>query len=388
MGIVEVLVARANTAIVTKSGDDRVAFIGGNPFSTINGAISAINALNAQGITILVFPGSYEETVTIPDGNAIKGVCSSNIIISKLNVTSNTTLLTMGENTTVEDVSLLLTSSEHVRLIGVAFPGVTSQSAKIRGVSIEVDNSSAVSGGTSNVYAVHAFGTGLPDISIDNMSDSTIITRSAGLGSKRAILVDTNPQNLNCRNSALLTTNAGGAGSSIAAEVNRSGARLNLIGCSVDGQTADLSQTAGTLTIGSTNMIHSNANGLGFSTAEQPPLFFWAQPGVIGLGTSYYRPGTASLTSTEVFIQMNQKCVVKTLNIRSLSGPGIGTTVVWTIRKNGADTPLTVSLNGSETAALNEDVSVTFHEGDNLSLKVSASLLSTVADTVVQVAIV
>jgi hypothetical protein len=282
----------------------------------------------------------------------------------------------------------VLSSSEHVQLIGVAFPGLTAQSARLSGVSVKVDNSSALSGGTSNVYAVHSFGTGFPDIRTVNINNSTIITRSAGSGNKRSVLVSGNAHFFNCRNTVLLTTNSGGGGSYIAAEVNRTGAQLRLHGCSLEGASADLSQTAGTLTIGTTNLSNSNANGLGFSTDGQPPIFLWAQPGVIGLGTNYYRPGTASLTGTEVFIRLSQKCIVKTLNVRSLVGPGIGTTVNWTIRKNGVDTILTVSMNGSQTSALNEDVSVSFDAGDNLSLKVSTALLSTIADTVVQVEII
>ncbi len=41
MSIHEVLISRANTAVVMKTGNDSTAFIGGNPFKTINGAITA-----------------------------------------------------------------------------------------------------------------------------------------------------------------------------------------------------------------------------------------------------------------------------------------------------------------------------------------------------------
>lgn len=388
MGIIEVLIARANTAIVTKSGDDGLAFIGGNPFKTINGAITAINASNAQGVTILVFPGVYDETISIPAGNSLRGISGSTVRISKQNVTSDTTLITMSENTTMEDVSLLLSSIQHVHLVGVAFPGVSTESAKLKGVTIEVDNSLASAAGTSNVYGVHSFGTGNPTISTDNVNDSIIITKSAGLGTKRSILSDTNPHTFNCRNNILLTTSAGGAGSYIAAEVNQVGALLNLRGSSAQGQTADISQTAGRLNIGSTNLQNANANNLGFSTDEQPAILIWAQPGVIAVGTSFYRPGTASLSTTEVFIRLSQKAVIKSLNVRSLIGPGIGLTSTWTIRKNGLDTPLTVSMTGTQTSNINEDVSVNFEAGDSISLKVTISLLSTTTDTVVQVEII
>ncbi len=56
----------------------------------------------------------------------------------------------MGENSRVEDVNLLLTSANHVNLVGVAFSGTTSQIAKLRSTSITVDNSTAWTTGTSN----------------------------------------------------------------------------------------------------------------------------------------------------------------------------------------------------------------------------------------------
>ncbi|MCY9138373.1 hypothetical protein MOF30_07785 [Peribacillus frigoritolerans] len=65
MGILEMIISRANTALVMKSGNDSEATIGGNPFKTINGAITAINTTGATGITIFVFPGIYDERIII-----------------------------------------------------------------------------------------------------------------------------------------------------------------------------------------------------------------------------------------------------------------------------------------------------------------------------------
>lgn len=181
MSIHEVLISRANTAVVMKSGNDSTAFIGGNPFKTINGAITAINAISATGITIFVFPGIYDETVVIPNGNSLRGISLLTVTIRQQNVTSNTTVLTMGENTRVEDITVLLTSINHVNLTGVAFPGTTSLTARLRNAVVTVDNSTASTSGTSNVYGIHSFGTGTPDESISTARASTITTRSIGL---------------------------------------------------------------------------------------------------------------------------------------------------------------------------------------------------------------
>lgn len=121
MSIHEVLISRANTAVVMKTGNDSTAFIGGNPFKTINGAITAINAIGATRITIFVFPGIYDETVVIPNGNSLRGISLLTVTIRQQNVSSNTTVLTMGENTRVEDITVLLTSVNHVNLTGLLF---------------------------------------------------------------------------------------------------------------------------------------------------------------------------------------------------------------------------------------------------------------------------
>ncbi|MCI0767851.1 hypothetical protein [Bacillus sp. TL12] len=385
MSLQELLISRANTAVVMKSGNDSTAFIGGNPFKTINGAITAINAIGATGITILVFPGIYDEIVVIPNGNSLRGIHLSTVIIRRQNVASNTTVLTMGENTRVEDITVLLTSSNHVSLTGVAFPGTTSQTSRLRTAVITVDNSTASTVGTSDVYAIHSFGTGTPDDSISAVRATTITTRSAGLGNKRAILVNTNPHNFHCRDINLTTTNLGGAGSYIGAEVNRAGAQLSLRLASVQGATADVSQTAGTLTLSSANLINSNANNLGFTTVLQPNTIIWADPAGLPTGaTRFYRPGTSAVSATEVFIRMSQKAIVKSLAIRARVGPGGTNTDTWTIRKNGVDTPLTVSLTGAQTSNINNNGSVTFQAGDSISLKVTTATGSTTTDTVIQ----
>ncbi|PEF60673.1 hypothetical protein [Bacillus cereus] len=374
-------------ALVTKSGDDPTGGIGGRPFRTINGAITAINAAGTSGILIFVFPGFYDETITIPAGNYLRGISAGAVIIRKQNVIENTTLLTMGENTRVEDISLLLTSSSHVVLKGVSFPGTTSQTSRLRSVIITVDNSTASSAGSSNVIGIHSFGTGLPDESASIIRTVTATVRSSGMGIKRTLLIDSNVNFMRCRDINFTCTNVGsGSGSYIGAEVNQVGAQLTIRMGSIQGTTADISQTVGTLNVGTTNLINSNANSLSFNAVQQPAMIIWADPGSLPNGaTRFYRPGTASVSTTEVFIRLNQKAVIKSLGVRALSGPG-GTNInTWTIRKNGVDTLLTVSLTGTQVSNVNSGSSVSFQAGDSISLKVVTSATTAITDTVVQV---
>ncbi|MCH5586682.1 hypothetical protein MK805_17250 [Shimazuella sp. AN120528] len=378
--------AFANTAFVSKNGNDATASIGGTPFLTINGAINAINAAGATGVTIYVYPGTYDESVVMPAGNSLRGISLLTVTIRRQNVTSDTTLLTMGENTRVEDVTLQLTSTNHVNLTGVAFPGTTSATAKLRTFVLTVDNSTASTTGTSNVLGIHSFGTGNPNESVSAIRAATVNVRSAGLGTKRAILVDTNPNSFYGRDVNLLLINAGGLGSFIGAEVNQASSTLGLRLISIQGVTADVSQTSGTLLLGSANLFNSNANGIGFTTVQNPNTIIWADPGGLPSGTiHFYRPGTGDVTPTEIFIRLSQKAVVKSLNVRAITGPGVGNTDTWTIRRNGVDTPLTVTLTGTQTANIDNNTSVTFLAGDTISLKVLTAATTSTTDSVIQV---
>jgi hypothetical protein len=377
--------APANTAIVAKSGNNTTASIGGGAFQTINEAISAINTAGATGVTILVYPGIYYETIVMPPYTTLVGISLETVIITRQGVTSNTTLVTMGENTSISDVSLVLTSSSHVNLTGVSFPGTTSQTSMLRTVALRVDNSTASTTGTSNIYGVHSYGTA-PDIGGLSLWATFVTVRSRGLGTKRGILVNTSAHVFHVRNSNVVVYNLGGSGSYIGCEVNVIGSTLSLIATSISGTTADVSQTAGTLMLGDTLLQNANANGLGFSSIIQSNSFVWADPG--GLPTSatrYYRPGTSSVTSTEVFVRISQNSTLKSLNIRALTGPGVGKTDTWTIRKNGVDTSLTVTLSDTQTTNINNNVSVRFLSGDSLSLKIITSSGTSTTDSVIQV---
>jgi hypothetical protein len=379
--------AQANTALVSKSGDDTKGSIGGGPFLTINGAISAIQSASLTGITILVFPGTYDETITLPAGNSLRGVSLSTVIIRSQNVVANTTLVTMGESTRLEDVTMQLTSTVHVNLIGIAFPGTTTQTSKIRNAVLTVDNSSASSTGTSNVYGIYSNGTGTPDTSVSTARACTITVRSSGLGTKRGVLVDTNINNFNVRDVNFLVSNVGGgSGSYIAAEVNKSGAQISLRLVALQGPTADISQTAGTIFLGSANLLGSGTNNLAFTAVQQPSQLLWADPGNLPQNaTRFYRPGTASVTTTEILLRLSQRAVVKALSVRSLTGPGGTVTDTWTIRKNGVDTVLTVSLTGSQTSNINSTNAITFQAGDTISLKVVTGSGTATTDSVIQV---
>jgi len=171
-------------------GNDYTASVGGSSFRTINAAISAISS----GQTIFVLPGTYNLSygITIPNGTSIRGMSLQTCIIQMLNVISDTTLITMGTNTRVEDLTFNLTSTGHYNLIGITFPGTTTTNAKLRTCVLNVNNSTASTGGTSDVYGVLCNGTGTlsnSSFSFNSLKGSTINVYSNGNGKKRGVLV-------------------------------------------------------------------------------------------------------------------------------------------------------------------------------------------------------
>jgi len=99
----------------------------------------------------------------------------------------------MSDNTRIEDVSFSLTSQEHHTLVGVLFRGITTTNAKIRNQVISVNNSSASTLGTSNVYGVQCSGTGslnASSFSYNALKGSTINVYSNGQGNKRGIFIN------------------------------------------------------------------------------------------------------------------------------------------------------------------------------------------------------
>ena len=93
-----------NTAVVdTIYGNDSVATVGGAPFKTIAAAVAAV----VSGQTVWILPGTYTLTsgITLPNGISIRGLSLQTVVIQMI-ATSNASMITMGENCRVEDITL------------------------------------------------------------------------------------------------------------------------------------------------------------------------------------------------------------------------------------------------------------------------------------------
>ena len=180
------------------NGDNGVGAVNGPPFLTIEAAIAYINTNSLTGVTVWIMPGTYTLAsattgLTIPDTCALRGLNTqtTRIVMNASNAGNTVTLLTMGENTRVEDLSLTLNSSNATtNLIGINLPGTTTVTSKLRTSVLTVDNSGLAVGTTTNVYGVYSAGTGAlsaATFSFNCLKGATINVKSNGAGNKFGI---------------------------------------------------------------------------------------------------------------------------------------------------------------------------------------------------------
>ena len=252
-------------------------------------------------------------------------------------VTTNTTLITMGENCRVEDLTLSLTSTGHYTLVGVLFGGTSSVTAKLRTCVVNVNNSTASTAGTSNVYGVLSNGTGTlgaSTFSFNCIKGSTINVYSNGGGNKRGIVINTSniltTRDLNVYVAA--PTDPTSAGSYVGVETadpaNTGSVQLRstTVGTTPPSYVAspgaiqlytasDILQTNPTVVLNPTylaspgiqigpgvDLVSKTAGGLPFSNYTYPTTVYWGLKGTVSTGTSGFMwPGTVPVTAGGVF---------------------------------------------------------------------------------------
>ena len=295
------------------------------PFKTLAAAIAKVSS----GDTIHILPGVYDLSAgfTIPAGVAIRGENTQTTTLQLNGVTTNTTLVTMGTSTRLEDLTLLLTSStDGVNLTGIDFPGTTSASGKLRTCVLTVNNSTVTTGSSSNVYGVVSSGTGTlgpASFSFNSLKGSTINVVSNGGGLKRGILVNggnvISTRDLNVY--VVGPTDSASTGSYVGVETNAFTASIQMRATTIGTvppstghsyTSSDILQTTPStvadptylaspgIQIGpGTDLVTKTAGGKGFSTFVYPTTVYYGLKGNISTGTlGFLWPGTQAVTSS------------------------------------------------------------------------------------------
>ena len=396
-----------NTIVVDQVyGNDATGAVGGLPFQTVGAAVSCLNALPAipaGGITIWVLPGAY----TLSAGIVVRASCSlrglsvqTTRISWAASVPGGTaTLLTMGENSRVEDLTLTLTSTNATtNLVGVNTPGASSTNSKLRTAVVTVNNSALAVGTTTNVYGILDDGAGTigpASFSFNFTRGVTINVFSNGGGAKRAVLVTT-ANDITFRDTNFYVAapvDAASTGSYVGVETTNNDADAEFRTCSISGPStaggytgSDILQTApavGVITnlgiqLGpGCDLIHKTAGGKPFTTYVTPTTIIYGLQGNVNDAVRYYWPGVQNTAdATQVFYRFQQKSILQGMSISLRVAPGGANAVVVTVLKSttgvvgsGVATVMTATISGASKEAFQYGVSVDFAQGEYLTVQ-------------------
>jgi hypothetical protein len=243
----------------TTAAADRYA----KPFLTISAAL----ALAASGQLVVINAGTYNESLVVPDNVSVTGTGAQAVIIQKLGVTANTTLLTMGVNSRVENFTANLSSSGNFNLVGVHFPNATPTTAKLRN-SIWTITSTTVNAPT--IVGVLADGaTAAPTtafVTANAIQRSSINVISSSTGISRGIYI-TGANRFPVRD---IVINARGTGTNIiGVETTNADSFADIKTTTIFGTLNDINRLAGNIQLGFTDLVQNNSNGNSFSTANR-----------------------------------------------------------------------------------------------------------------------
>jgi hypothetical protein len=188
-----------NTLVVDKqNGNDLTGTVNGPAFKTIEAAVQYINTHSLTGVTVWVLPGTYTLAsattgIIVPNSCSFRGLSTQTVrvVMNASNPGGIVYMLTMGEDTRVEDMTWTLNCSDQTTdLAAIRLPGTTSVTSKLRTTVFTVDNSSVPVSATTNVYGVLSDGTGTLNaatFSFNTLKGSTINVYSNGAGRKFGI---------------------------------------------------------------------------------------------------------------------------------------------------------------------------------------------------------
>ena len=378
-------------------GSDTLGSVGVYPYLTISKALSVASA----GQMVWIMPGTYNEILNIPNNVSVRGANTQSVTIQQLNVTNSTTLITMGSNSRLEDVTLTLTSSSTptnnavYRCVQISNGNIPT--SKLRSMVMNVNNFNPC-GSAVGIYTYGDVSNPFNVTSADTIRGSTINVNTSGqqggyatciqvAGANRTSARDTNVfvTGTNCLGSRLIgcETVSAAALDLRASVISASGSSLT--NCSL----AEVSQTnpSSEIIMSYTRLQNHNANSLGFTAAQIPTnIVFgtyennkpsgangWTQS---NFNTNYYMLPGSTLRSnliTDVSLAspfiIEQDCLLH--NVFFSANSNIVSNGVMTLNIYHDDTTstnliLSLNMSGALSNVSNTTFSYTFHSGDKM----------------------
>lgn len=332
--------------------------------------------------------GTYNESLIIKDGVSLTGDAPQAVVIQQLNVIAPTTLITMGNNCRAENFTANLSSAANVNLTGINFPSGTSITAKLRNSIWTITSTSTNS---PTIIGVLSAGTSTTTYSTPNaIQRSTINVISSSSGITRGILVS-GPNRFAVRDIVVYARGSGldivgvettNASSVFEVKTSTIGGNTTTVG----GTAHDINRTAGTITVGATDLLNNDANGNSFTPVQAPSSYQFGITNSLGNNTRYYLlPGTVPVgnlvseakgnpySSLKAFpLLFTQPSTVIAINITYTETLLAGQIITFFLYKNNIIVPsMTLTLTGPlaspSTVALT-DKSVNFNTNDTMEI--------------------
>jgi hypothetical protein len=352
------------------------------PFKTVQKAID----LSVSGDTVFLYPGVYDETLTVKSGIAVRGINTQTVSISKTNVVSNTTLVTLDSNCRIEDMTMNLTGATGgITLTGVNLINTAPQTSKIRTTVVNVSNYDThpsvaygvlSSGTTSNVTKL---------TSSNAIRASTINVNLGSTGSTGCALLVSGSNLTTCRDCNFFANGPTGysgdtgthiIGCCINSAVGNTGA-LGLYSSTLSGATYDIAKENGNIfLLGFSDLANNTTNGNSFNVVTQANAQAYGIAGNFNTsGTYYLVPGSISVgdaPTSPYSVTYDQNIVVIgiIINWQGVAIPG-GRTITVNIYKNSAlTTPLyTGILNSTTSSIVDRSKSFTIYSTDTIIIE-------------------
>jgi hypothetical protein len=356
-------------------GDDTKAVT--DPFSvsflTINNALTYAQTVGTVSNPIEVFiqPGIYNESIVVPEYISIRGENVQAVTIQQLDVTSATTLVTLNNNTRLEDVTLRVsTSSENVTITGVEFIDNAAQSSKLRTAVVNVIATRT----TGNAYGILSSGTTTSPSTVTSseaVRATTINVTSNNTGGDAIGIYVSNANRFSIRDVNVFST--GSATTSTAVRTNDPNGVLYIKTSSLNGTLYDTARTSGTLILQATDLINSSTDGNSFAVTTSASIINYGLTSTSFNTAATYNlmPGTMVRTDTPVLpfnTKFDQKIVVINGIFSANVAPSGLNSATFNIYKNTtASIPVMTAVLNNSTPSVNiSNISTTINTVDSL----------------------
>lgn len=347
-------------------GDDGLAAL--NRYAVAFKTISAALLLAAAGQNVVVNAGTYEETLTIPDDVSLTGAGAQCVVIQKLDVMADTTLITVGTNCRLENFTANLSSAGNFNLTGISFPTGTSITTKMRN-SIWTVTSTFV--GAQSVIGVLSAGTSaLGYTAVNAIQRSSINVVSSSNGISRGIYVS-GTNRFSVRD---MVVYARGTGTNImGVETTGVNSYCEIKTSTIAGILSDISRTepSSTILLGFTDLRFNHTNGHSFSVVTESSTTFFGVIGNLKNNHLYYLvPGGSTETTIDslgapFLIPTPQDMVLFSGTVNYTGAIAVGNFVTFRIYRSGVVPPVyTIQLTNGETIKTETTVSVDFNMND------------------------